>query len=1424
MKNNVGGVLLLVLSLVFGSASAWAGRVTAGGCGAFDPVGWRLASTGLSIPDNAVVGQSLGVIATADVVVSNSTYACNTSNDTGVFNIGLVGAFTNQWPVTGADGLWSTSTPFIKFRVTGNGALIRSFAGNAASPLSVNISSGQIPPVYSFSVPQGVIRFSVEAVVGATGKPPAGTQISTAYLPEASYLLGMLDAADVLTYNDVVQVAGTADGSTSIPILTQPAPSAPSLWLGKNLFSALQVGVPVQYQIDVMNDGPGASGATVDLYDQLPPNMAYVSASNAACAVIGGQVSTGQLLKCTVSGSIAAKSGSTFKVTVTPQAAALGKALRNTVATDSTGGNAVLNPASYCVANANPKGCAITDPATVLVGPTPPTPAPPSTFQYTVPAGIYQISASLTGGGGGAGGQDGPTPGGVGGAGGKVTALINVMPGQVLSGVVGGAGGVGAPNSPVAVGGVGGVGGWVGVGVSAGVGGTGGGVGNSGGGGGGGGASSLTLASPTGPTVLVAGGGGGAQGGAYLGTAMAGGSGSALPWVTAASCPILAGTVGRALGSSLDGGGGGGGGSGATGGLGGAGHRDSTAEGIPSSAGGSCYSTASGQFYGVPALAAGGNAGQAGAWSITPLPPLLGMSKTTAGLMAGVRGAYTLTISNSGIGGSNPTQTFYEQLPPKMAFAGAAANTGGTVNLLNAPVCGVLNGTTYDTGLLLSCTVQLPPGGIPAGGHVKIDLQVTPGEVLAGQAVVNKAQIDPSSQNAVQNPVACTSNNKPSGCAVLAHSVSAPPLSLSKTNPNRLIVGLPAVYSLLLSNAAGTQPTGSSLVVYDQLPPNFQYNSASPLGTGTVTPSAVSCAASGAVGTGQLLTCTLILPAGGLPAGTGTAGFSIGVTPLPAASGVPAVNKAAVDPLGANAVQTPVNCIAGHKPLGCAVTPALSSLPLSLQLTVQTGAVGDYTFSGNNGWGLQSLGVVTPGTAVSGTAQGLTQVTVATRLTETVPVGWALESVNCLDLNAASSGNPASQINVPLSAGNSFELPARVIRLGAALVCTLRHQPMGYSLSGQVIIDNGVGAGGVAHDGVQNGTEPGHSGVVLQLTDCGKTVYASAITDGAGQFALSTGAAPAGPVCLVQAPRTGHVSVSYQVGDTGGSYNVATQTLRFTLAPNTRYSGVLLGEVPVSQLLGDGAQQMAAGQSVLYAHTFVAGTSASVVFSSSDQPSGANDKWSSVLYSDSNCNGRLDAGELALGGGAINVQAGQQLCLLLKVNSPAGLIVGAYNKSTLLALESYQAVPLAGAVQNSLSRQDISAIGVAQGGALSLLKQVRRVASCPSTAADAQPYATTNQAQPGQYVEYQLVYSNNSAGPLTAIRLSDSVPAYTVYRSAGCGPVPTGLLSCDLVRQPAAGGSGALQWDMTDAPSGAPAVGLQPGGSGAVVFCVQIQR
>jgi len=658
-------------------------------------------------------------------------------------------------------------------------------------------------------------------------------------------------------------------------------------------------------------------------------------------------------------------------------------------------------------------------------------------------------------------------------------------------------------------------------------------------------------------------------------------------------------------------------------------------------------------------------------------------------------------------------------------------------------------------------------------------------------------------------------------CSVLYTNPSG--LLLNKSNPASMTANQSSSYALSLVNLSSTA-SATSIKVYDQLPPNLAYVGAAPVGGGSVTPTAVSCSTSGSVETGQLLTCTVTLSSG-LAATGGNTNFRIDVKPTPAAAGQSLINKAMVDPSGANAVQNPASCIANAVPAGCAVTPALTVQGplLMLQLQLSSSVPGTVTFTGNNGWASQSLSVITAGTPVTGTAQALAQTGVATRLTLASPAGWLLTGVGCLDQNAANSGNPASVINPSISGGNSFELPASVLRAGASLVCSVNNTQGDYSLSGQVILDNGVGTGGVAHDGVQNGSETGHAGVLVQLTDCAKVVYASATTDGGGMFALSTSAAPAGPVCLTQSQPAGYVSVSYQLGNTAGSYNPATQTLHFTLAASTRYSGVLFGEVPMSQLLGEGAQQLVSGQSVLYAHHYVAGTSASVVFSSSDQPSDSADRWSSLIYSDSNCNGRLDAGD-ALLAGALSVQAGQQLCLLLKVNSPAGLGVGARNLSTLQALESYQPAPVWGAVVNRLSRLDVSTIGSAQGGTLNLLKQVRRVASCPSTAADTQPFATVNQAQPGQYVEYQVVYSNNSAGPLTSIRLSDSVPAYTVYRSAACGSVPAGLQACKLTQQPVPGGTGALLWEMTDAPASAPAVGLQPGGSGSVVFCVQIQN
>jgi len=755
--------------------------------------------------------------------------------------------------------------------------------------------------------------------------------------------------------------------------------------------------------------------------------------------------------------------------------------------------------------------------------------------------------------------------------------------------------------------------------------------------------------------------------------------------------------------------------------------------------------------------------------------PGLSLRKTNPPqLVPGVVASYTLGVVTSATPTlMDPVLTVVDQLPPNVEYVGARPVVGGGFSDSQCAASGSLG-----TGLLLNCQLtRLPP--VPYGGIMSFEILVRPTAAANGLSLRNVAITNPTGSGPALNPASCIGDGNPLGCAVTG----------------TLPVGGRSLGLTLKGNQPGTY--------------TFSGNN------------------------GWVSQALKIITAGTPVLGEAQALSASAITTLNMSSSVSGQSITAVSCTGLNGgsvsfSSTSLSLDAKATALGNAVSCSVtlgSALSLSLN-KISVGGVGSFSFAGNNGWTSQTLVTTTAGTPVSGATQSLTQTGVATRITETAPAGWNLAQVSCVDQNAATSGNPASVIQPPITAGNSFELPASVVRSGAALVCMVTNSYGGYTLSGQVLLDNGSGAaaGGVAHDGVQNGSETGHAGVLVQFTDCANVVYSSAVSDGSGLFALSTSGVPPGPACLIQALPESYVNVNVKAGNTGGSYDLFTRTLRFTLVANTNYSGVLFANVPKSQLLGEGAQQLVSGQSAFYAHHYVAGTSVSVAFSSSDQPSNSADRWSSLIYGDGNCNGRLDAGESVLTG-AISVQAGQQLCLLLKVNSPAGLSVGARDESTLEALEVFQPQPTSGpGLVNRLTRVDVSTIGSAQGGTLSLLKQVRRVASCPSTAADTQPFATTNQAQPGQYVEYQLVYSNNSAGPLTTIRLSDSVPAYTVYRSAACGTVPTGLLSCNLVRQPVVGGSGALQWDMTDAPASAPASGLQPGGSGSVVFCVQIQN
>ena len=513
--------------------------------------------------------------------------------------------------------------------------------------------------------------------------------------------------------------------------------------------------------------------------------------------------------------------------------------------------------------------------------------------------------------------------------------------------------------------------------------------------------------------------------------------------------------------------------------------------------------------------------------------------------------------------------------------------------------------------------------------------------------------------------------------------------------------------------------------------------------------------------------------------------------------------------------------------------PLLEEMPpTSARLTIKKislGDIGSFNFKGTaanaNGFTTDNsyaVHTLTAGVAAAGATANLAAINTLTEIQETVPAGWVQNMASCVDANYATSGNPQSNFGVLV--GSTLQIQAANVLAGADLQCTFTNTFVGLALSGKVIQDTGVGSG-TAHDAEQNGSEPGHSGVTLALSNCSGTVYSTTTSGADGSFSLSLSGVPAGPVCLVETLPTGYNTVSVNVGTTGGTYTPGTTTLRFTLAANTAYSGVVLGDAPLSTLTSDGAQQAAAGQPVTYAHVYTAGSAGRVVFSSVDSPLPSGSVWTSVLYLDSNCNGTLDGGDTVLTA-AINVVAGQQVCILDRVTSPAGAANGAQDITTVNATETWTVPKLTPGSQNHvLKNTDTTTVSSA---GLTLLKDVRKLASCPADAAtslaNSTTYASNGTARPGDFLEYRLRYSNNTAAPLTALKVYDVVPAYTQFVRALCLITPTnGISSCAVSQQPASGAtSGSLAWTLGDA--GGAVTGLQPSSSGSVSFCLQVQQ
>ena len=426
---------------------------------------------------------------------------------------------------------------------------------------------------------------------------------------------------------------------------------------------------------------------------------------------------------------------------------------------------------------------------------------------------------------------------------------------------------------------------------------------------------------------------------------------------------------------------------------------------------------------------------------------------------------------------------------------------------------------------------------------------------------------------------------------------------------------------------------------------------------------------------------------------------------------------------------------------------------------------------------------------------------------ESVSTLYSLKSVECIDSNAAVSGNSSG--NLGSLSGLTQTIPAENVKFASKFVCRVTNaKKAGYVFSGRVFNDNSGTTSDTskAYNGAVDAGELGIAGSVIELQDCSsKAVLASATSNANGEFRIQTLQdvfSGRSNVCLVQRNLTGFDSVSSaKASNVTATADSTNDQFTIPKANNvTSYEGFLFGDAELQLVLSQNGQKtIVAGDVVDYPHELTAKSVMNVlnVVESKEQQPANNQPWQSLVYVDSNCNAQLDQGESLLS--SRTIKTNEKVCLIQRVVSPTTAqggdrfiasfkVNGKGTYSTATAKES-----------NSVN--DITTIGTA---GLSISKLVRKTTACPAPSNNTTPFTVSNQAAKGDYLEYQMTYTNNSNKNLVDVVLKDSVPIGTVY----------GAMSCTATGCQTEANAGQLKWTI-------PGV-LAPKQKGQVGFCVRI--
>lgn len=328
----------------------------------------------------------------------------------------------------------------------------------------------------------------------------------------------------------------------------------------------------------------------------------------------------------------------------------------------------------------------------------------------------------------------------------------------------------------------------------------------------------------------------------------------------------------------------------------------------------------------------------------------------------------------------------------------------------------------------------------------------------------------------------------------------------------------------------------------------------------------------------------------------------------------------------------------------------------------------------------------------------------------------------------------------------------------------------GYTLSGRVFHDANVNA--------SDDTEVGLKNVGIVLYDHTANTCEVTRTGANGGYQFSGLLAGDYTVYEAATETAANLSACPPAARDPNGYHSTTPNSQTVTITNAAVNNIDFGDVQAPHFSLDHEKVILPNTSVTYPHIFQSKVDGSVVFSVVDEYTDPNNLvWGLSLHLDSNCDAKLNQGDLALDStSAYVVNAGDQLCVLVKVLAPANAPQGASHSLTMQSEFTY-GLGGTGIANDLQTHTDLTRTSagtttspVDGTGKLALTKAVWNVTRNIDGAV----------AKPGETLRYTLFYENIGNGLLNELEVYDTVPSFTsvVNGSMVCVTTPPELTSC----------------------------------------------